>query len=216
MDTKLNYNVDFSIITCEDDRILPNKYHVVINLITVDENSSYQNIALERIIFFIKEIFENSLLISLEHPKLEDIVNIWNPNHLAIFPEDPIDHIIGIILYHKLSAIIEEHLIIDNIVIKSDLSKVGYTVDDFSEFEQCDCENCRDIIPWWNRSDISTTDFDQITQAISWKEIDLDWNRPEISDDEEKLDVEFDPEVEQPEIVVLDGGNNKELPTNDK
>ena len=211
MNVKLSYELDFPVIIVDDSKLLANSYNLKMNLITATENNYHQNIAFQRILFFIREIFENSILIHSENPNLIDILKLFENNHYCILPEEPYDQAIGYLLFHKLSAITEGKLEIENIIISSDLSDgVMYTIDDFNIFESTEDKNSSKLL-WWDRSDITTADGEGIPANISWEDIDLSWDSPLETDVPDDVELVFTPEKKSttPSIIVLDGG--KEL-----
>ena len=215
MNVKLSYNFDLPAIVVEDQKILPNRYNIHLNLTTATEDINHQNIAFERILFMINEIFSNTVFISGDNENLEQIVTVLPKNHFTILPEDPYDHIIGIMLYHKFSAITEEKFEINELIIGSTLSKdVKYTIDEFNEFDEEDCECCadceecaNDTIPWWDRSDITTIDFesDDTEDNISWDDIELNWD---FVDEEKNTEIIFTPN-KKTVFTVINGGPDK-------
>jgi hypothetical protein len=221
LNEKLSYDLDLSAIVCDDKTMLPNTYNLQVNLLSATENNAYQNIAYQRIVFFLKEIFENSVILSIDNPHLEDMVNIWGSNHIVTLPCDPYDQIIGVMLFHKLSAIVEDVFAIDNITITSRLSDdITYTIEDDTVFESEDGD-----LMWCDRSDITTTDIGQISEDITWEHLDLDWDNEQFSEDEEsteqeteelEVEVELEAPKKKPRIIVLSGGANKDKPKDKK
>lgn len=214
MNVKLSYTLDFSAIVSNHDRLLPNRYTMEVNIITATENNNYQNIAFQRILFFVREIFEDSIFINAENPILSKIADVFGSNHLVLLPDDPDEQIIGIMLFHKFSAITEGNFEIESVIIGSELTdNLMYTVDDFSDFPQYSLITDERPIPWWNRSDISTADINQISEEITWEDIDLNWDRIEESESidsniENELEIIVDCEEQKSnsKFFVLEGG----------
>jgi hypothetical protein len=204
MNVKLSYDMDFSAIIIDDTRMVPTTFNVSINVITATENGAHQNIAFQRILFFINEILRNSVIINAKNPIILDVFKMFPRNHFCVIPDDPYEQLIGFILFHKLSAITEEKLEIDRIIISSNTSNdIMYTIDDFNDFESEDT----DKIDWWNRSDITCSEDDKLTAAIAWDDIDLNWDyNPEDDEVEFQQEPTFSQLKKNPSIVVLDGG----------
>jgi hypothetical protein len=177
-----------------------------LNLITITDNHNYQNIALQRILFFIHEIFDSSVFISEKNAITTKLIKLAKDSQIIQFPEDPFDQIVGMILFDKLDAIVEERLEIESIVIGSDLTQdLFYTIDEYQEFEY---DTTKIDIPWWDRSDLSTiNNLKIISKLDKWKDINLDWDQDDLKDVEFILDLEDNSNVSiDSNIIVLDGG----------
>jgi len=209
MNAKIGCDLEFSAIIVNADKIYPNNFKLSLNLITATEDNYQQNVAYQRIMFLIEEIVNNSIIVTTENPILEDITDIFNNNHFMILPDEPYDQVLGYILFNKISAIMEERLIIDNLIISSNLNNIKYTIDEFNEFE----EDEELIEHWWDRSDISCSDDpNEIECNISWEDIDMEWEEP--TDEEEPTEIVFNPEKKTASISILEGGKSlKKKPT---
>jgi hypothetical protein len=221
MNVRLSYDLNFSAIICDGDRLLPNRYTMKVNVITATENSNYQNIALQRILFFMREIFENSIILNSENPHILKLSEMFGNNHLVFLPEEPYDQILGIMLFQKFSAITEENFEIESVIIGSELSdNIMYTIEDYNNFPDYAYITDEHPTAWWDRSDITTADIKQTADNISWKDLDLDWDtiyadileNTSNDEDEELLEIIFDPETKKknPKIFVLEGGIKKD------
>ncbi len=202
MNVKLSHDVSFSAVVVDGFQIFPNTYKLKIDMLTVTENAVHQNVAIQRILFFIKEILNGSVFIHAKNPNVKKISNLAKESRVILFPEEPFDQIIALILFHKLHAIVEGKFELDNIKIGSNVSPdLMYTVEDFENFEY---DESKIESPWWQRPDPSTTDeLKKIKKCNSWADLNLDW-------EENNSDLQFVLELEnnevQPSIVVLDGG----------
>lgn len=206
MNVRLSHNVNFSAVMVDGLKIFPNNYNMKLNLITITDNHNYQNIALQRILFFIHEIFDSSVFISEKNAITTKLIKLAKDSQIIQFPEDPFDQIVGMILFDKLDAIVEERLEIESIVIGSDLTQdLFYTIDEYQEFEY---DTTKIDIPWWDRSDLSTiNNLKIISKLDKWKDINLDWDQDDLKDVEFILDLEDNSNVSiDSNIIVLDGG----------
>lgn len=203
MNIKLSYNIRFSAVVVDGLQIFPNTYTVKLNMLTGTENRTHQNVALHRVAFFVNEIFNQSLLISINNPIVTKLSKLIKDSQIIKLPDDPYDQIIGMILFDKLSAIAEEKLLFESILIGSHITpELFYTVDDFEIFELENVEK-----PWWERSDLTVTDDPKLlTDTNTWKDLNLDWDAN--NDDDKKIEfmLELEDGTIPPDVVVLDGG----------
>ena len=211
MNVKISHDVSFSAVVVDGARIFPNSYKLKINMITMTDDNNHQNVAIQRILVFIQEIFNRSVLCHVNNPNVSKITKIAKDSRVILLPEEPYDQIIAMILFHKLHSIVEENFEIDTLIISSDISpNLQYTIEEFEYFEY---EDKKIELPWWQRPDPSTTDNPKLfKKSARWSDMNLSWNK----NDQESIDLIFHPEYDNTEqdIVVLDGGGSNEKNTN--
>lgn len=99
------------------DRFLINHYTAEISMTTVTADNDEQNIAYERVKTFMGDIVDGSLLISQNNPNLELYQKIGTK--VLILPEEPVDQIVGMMLYLKLNAVMENRMVVTDIELWS-------------------------------------------------------------------------------------------------
>jgi len=193
MNARLKQEVNFSSIIFDGPAVFPNKFHVEFNLITETDSTPHQNIAMQRILFFIYNILDDCIMININHPNLNKLKKISNGTFVVELPGEPRDQLIGILLYHKLYAITDDKFEIENLIIGSErFDKLSYTIEDFGDFGI-------EGVPWWDREDLTICERkNHELVKLTWKDIDLEW------DSEEKTDNKKN------NIEILDGGPEKE------
>jgi hypothetical protein len=155
-----------------------NSYTVDINFSVETESIIEQNIALERIKYFLNESLEHSILI---HDIETAQIKKYQEAELKVctLPEEPYDQIIGIMLILKLNAITENKLIINEIAITSRLSDDIYCIHSVDENIGPFAES-----GWWhdNSPKINTLKPNKTKKIVklvksvnSWDELDLSW-----------------------------------------
>ena len=189
MNARLRHEVNFSSIIFDGPAVFPNKFHVEINFITETENTHEQNIAIQRILFFIYNILDDCILINLHHPNLNKLKKISNGTFVVELPGEPRDQLIGILLFHKLFAITNEKFNIDSLIISSErFDKLSYTIEDFGDFGI-------EGVPWWDREDLTICERkNHELVKLTWKDIELEW------------DSEENQKNNKNHIEILDGG----------
>ena len=99
-------------------------------------------------------------------------------------PQEPVDQIVGMMLYYKLNAIMEDRILLEETEINSVLGEnIVYL---HSENEITDVG---DIPDWWTTADtvhsdyvaVSTDKIVSMTTNTVWRELDLLWPEPELS-----------------------------------
>ena len=99
------------------DRFVINHYIAEISMTTVTGDNEEQNIAYERIKMFVQDIIDGSVMISQNNPNLEFYQKVGTK--VLILPEEPFDQIIGMMLYLKLNAVMENRMVVTDVEIWS-------------------------------------------------------------------------------------------------
>lgn len=102
-----------------DGEFAVNQYTVTVNMDTVTTDRAEQNIAYDRMKLFVTEILQHAVILSSRTPDLAD----WKKTNARIveLPEDPVDQVLGIMLYVKLNAMMENRMVVTGIEIASEL-----------------------------------------------------------------------------------------------
>ena len=177
MNVRLKYDIHFTAGVYYDSGLHMNNYSLRLWLTTNSENSADQNISFERIKYFIYNQIDSTIFINDE---LKDQCHLFTQAGLNIttIPGDPVDQLVGIMLYYKLNAITEDRMI----VVETELSSI------FGEnmtYIHGEFENTSGYIQpaWWTTPDLTHSDFvpvdsDKvvaISQSTAWRELELAW-----------------------------------------
>jgi len=94
-----------------------NQYIIDLDLLTVSDDADQQNTAYDRMKFWMHAVFEDSILISEHSERLA----AWGDTGCRVLalPEEPVDQIIGIMLYLKLNSIMENRMVVTGVEISS-------------------------------------------------------------------------------------------------
>ena len=165
-----------------DNELEMNQYTVKLWMITQSESPLEQNIAFCRAKHFIHNKLESTIFIDSEDSKCEAFVQTGL--NITTLPGDPADQLIGIMLFHKLNAIMEGRIA----VVEVEISAGDAVVYLHGENETSESLPIPD---WWTsadpiHSDYSPPDSDKvlsIPQVTTWRELDLGWQEDEEQDD---------------------------------
>jgi hypothetical protein len=177
MNVRLKYDMHFTAGIYYNDSLRMNNYSLRLWMTTNSENTADQNISFERIKYFVYTQMDSTIFIN---NKLEDQCRQFVDFGLNIttIPGDPVDQLIGIMLYYKLNAITEDRMIIVETELGSAQSEnMTYLHSDFENttgYEQPD---------WWTTPDLTHSDFVPvdsekivaIPQNTAWRDLDLAW-----------------------------------------
>jgi len=156
-----------------------NQYFVDIYFDINTDSIREQNVALDRIKYFLNERLQNSVFThSKDTAAIEKYIDAGMK--VCTLPEEPYDQIIGIMLFTKLNSITEERLIATDINISSGMSD-----------EVTCCFNIDDNLGpfiekgWWNHKSTKINNFTGTTKGrkivkisktkLDWVDLGLNW-----------------------------------------
>lgn len=158
------------------DSILTNQYHVTMNITTACRDHESQNIAMDRMNYMLHDVFRDSVMIDA---KEHDRIRLLKAAGLRVttLPAEPVDQIIGLMLYCKMNAVCEGRLVIDAVNLCSDHGDhIWYLHDDTESVGPF--QNAG----WWNDADPSQWQQRQPGKTVvnlktksEWTRLELDW-----------------------------------------
>jgi hypothetical protein len=86
-------------------------------MLTVTEDHHEQNVAYERVKYITHHVFEDAIMISRDHDKLS-LYQQTNAR-VIVLPDEPVDQIMGIMLYLKFNAVMENRMVVTDVEISS-------------------------------------------------------------------------------------------------
>jgi len=193
MNVRLNSTMTFTAGIHYNGRLQMNNYNAVLYIMTNTMDAEQSNVAFERIKYFLYGIMQDTVFINQE---LSDQCQLYTAAGIDIttLPTDPVDQIIGIMLFNKLQAIVEDRIVIGEIDISSSLGdNVVYCHDETENTPELDYPL------WWTTADpvhnnIVERDTDKVVrvgQRHAWRDIDLAW--PEVINQSPTVDPDDNP-----------------------
>lgn len=177
MNVRLIKNFQWSSGLVYQDNFSINHYLVELSMLTACNDHGEQNRAYDRLGIFIGEILQDSILISDSSPDLSK----WSSTgaRTITLPEEPVDQVLGIMLYTKLNAIMEQRIIVTEVKISSRLGDDMVYLHNHNEnlgpLEQDGWWN--DHRPIWGTSMVRHSKDKVVTmdRYLEWKNYGLDW-----------------------------------------
>jgi hypothetical protein len=176
MNVRLQYDLEFTAGIYYEDRLQMNHYSVNLQLLTQTSDAAGTNVAMDRVKYFTQANLAHSVLINsnlIERAELMDALGIAT----TTLPEDPVDQIIGMMLYTKFNAIMEGRMIVTALDICSVLGD--------SVWYQHDTED--PVGPfanpgWWHEptpqhNELSASQNGNVVKLSNnhWREYGLEW-----------------------------------------
>jgi hypothetical protein len=164
-----------------DGQLEMNQYTIKLWMITQSINTEEQNVAFRRAKHFIHNQLENTIFVDAEDPKCKDFVQAGL--NITTMPGDPSDQLIGIMLFHKLNAIMENRI---------QLVEVEISAGDGVIYLHGENETPDDLYQpdWWCTADLTHCDVvpedsEKVLSIpqVNWRELDLNW--PESAESDE-------------------------------
>jgi hypothetical protein len=184
MNVRLEYTFHFTAGVHWGGKLIMNGYRLGVYMVTNTADSESTTIAFERLKHFINEQIESSVFINSEE---QEACRLYTAAGIKIttLPREPVDQIVGVMLFHKLNAIMEGRIA----VVETELSSL---LGDNMVYLHSENETAEDItIPvWWNTPDLTHFDleFKDGNQVFTlhpgnysaWADLELDWLDREI------------------------------------
>jgi hypothetical protein len=130
MNVRLQYDIEFLAGIYYNDQLQMNSYSASLSLVTRTKDTKSTNIAMDRLKAFVYGELESTVFINQSYRERAEMMQIMGAN-VTTLPEEPVDQIVGMMLYYKLNAIMEGRMIVRSLDISSTLGdSVWYQHDD--------------------------------------------------------------------------------------
>ncbi len=177
MNVRLQYDLKFLAGVYYDDRLQINSYDVSMNLLTKTKDAASTTVAMERLKAFVYDTLNSTVFINQNNMERAEFLQIMGAN-VTTLPEEPVDQIVGMMLYYKLNAIMEGRMVITALDIASELGdSVWY------QHDEDDSAGPFANDGWWHLASTQHETIepqevaDNVVKVIStgWYEMGLDW-----------------------------------------
>jgi hypothetical protein len=182
MNVRLQYEVDFTAGFFFNDMLRMNNYKIRLWMMTATTDSESHNIAFDRIKYFIGQSLDSGVFINKDNQEQCKLLATAGVKIITL-PDEPVDQLVGIMLYCKLNAICEDRMIIGEVEVRSELGgEVTYMHGEDEPIGPYDQAG------WWNDANLihyhskitETENIVSLSTIASWRELDLHWPEDEI------------------------------------
>ena len=164
----------YNCISYDEGHVI-NEYIMTLNMYEGVIDPDQQNTAYNRMKWWITNVLTNSIVLNESDPLL-DTYRATRQRVLAV-PSDPVDHLMTMLLYLKLNAIMQDRLIIDEIKLCSEQG------DHMSYLHSSHIDQVLfDTQGWWTDSEPTWENITPTNDAvvalpnkIKWRDLDLGW-----------------------------------------
>jgi hypothetical protein len=177
MNVRLQYDLEFLAGVYYEDQLQMNRYTVSVNLLTKTKDSVSTNIALDRVKAFVHGALESTVFINQANMERAEFMQMMGIR-VTTLPEEPVDQIIGMMLYYKLNAIMEDRMTVTALDVSSTLGdSVWYQHDEEDSAGPFATDG------WWCRASMQHESIEHdpdpgnVVKVMStgWYEVDLEW-----------------------------------------
>jgi len=120
MNVRLQYHLEFAGGIHMDDMLQINQYQVNLGLATQSTDRVAINVAMDRLKCFVHSVLADAVFINQSNSDLAEVLQMVGANVVTL-PEDPVDQIVGLMLFCKLNAIMEGVMAVTTLDICSTL-----------------------------------------------------------------------------------------------
>jgi len=184
MNVRLKHNMSFTSGVYYGGEMRMNYYNLCLHMTTNSTDAASHNVAFERTKYFIYNKLDSTVFINSEHQtQCEKFLAAGLT--VTTLPGEPVDQLIGLMLYYKLNAIMEDRIIVDETEISSMLGENMIYLHSDNELTDVTAPPA-----WWSsldpvHSDYVSLDADKILTMRSggaWRDLDLSWPESETTD----------------------------------
>ena len=178
MNVNLKYSLDFVAGSWFEQELLMCNYTIDLHLLTQSMDPADQNIAIERVRWFVENQLHSSIIVNqAESDRAEVFYDVGF--NVCTLPEEPVDQVLGIVLHSKLNAIMEGRIVIKTLSIKSDTGGIEYIHNDNEITELLGDSG------WWFEPTPRCHDIesDEQDKEPEWKDVELAWANEQVIKD---------------------------------
>ena len=182
MNVRLQYDLDFLAGIYYNERLQLNSYSISMSLLTKTTDAVNTNIAMDRLKLFMHGELANTVFINQALRERAEMLQIMGVN-VTTLPEEPVDQIVGMMLYYKLNAIMEGRMTVTRLDLMSALGDSVWYQHDADE----DSPGPFRAEGWWHESTVQhntileSVTADNVVRVIpnAWHELGLIWPEQE-------------------------------------
>jgi hypothetical protein len=194
MKNPIAWKPSFNGILLIDSQLVPTIFDIALKMEVVSDDHVEQELALQRIQTIVESIFGASIICEMSE-SAADMPYTFNNNIVAI-PGTPTDQLLCGLTFTKTNAVAEGRIKIISVSLNSSRGNgIEYYFDIATPVPLFLQKTSEEVVPWWLRNDVSTTDSFQIDKNLihfpfeypTWDELEMSWEplTKESSDSED-------------------------------
>jgi predicted Fe-Mo cluster-binding NifX family protein len=182
MNVRLEYDMNWRAAIWFEDRMQINDYNAEISMYTNTTEQEDHVTCMARLNHFVYHELTNTMFIKQDNQEQLRALAAAGIK-VTTLPEEPIDQIVGIALYCKLNAILEQRMVVTNVTVQSLLGdNVRYLHGSLESLGPCSDSG------WWTDPGPIHSNFKPATsgkrvvklnRTPTWRDLDLGWSGEE-------------------------------------
>jgi len=187
MNVRLKHDMSFTAGVYYNGEMRMNNYNLRLWMITNTYDASSHNISFDRVKYFIYTEMDSTIFINGDdEEQCQQLVDAGL--NITTLPGEPVDQLVGLMLYYKLNAIAETRMTI----VETELSSV---MGENMAYLHSENEMTEDVVrpDWWTSTDLVHCDTNLIDpdkvvilhQSSIWRDLNLAWPDVEVESIEE-------------------------------
>jgi hypothetical protein len=117
MNARIRQQFNFVAGLVYREHYVSNLYQLTLDMLTATDDADEQNVAYERIKYWVEDVLADSVLIQDSDPTLE--AHRATGRRVHTLPEEPIDSVLGVMIYLKTNAIAENRMMVTEVALSS-------------------------------------------------------------------------------------------------
>lgn len=184
MNVRLEFNTHVLAGVYWQNAVLFNDYFVRCEIITATRDSVEQNIAMERLKYMLFNRFQNSVFVDAKEKTAIKKLEAAGIRTIPL-PAQPVDQIVGMMLFCKLDAVMEDRLNMTQLTLSSEIGdNVSYLQNEHESIGPFADKG------WWNDPEPVCSDTKSTQGKIvainannTWQTLDLHWTHNDSEND---------------------------------
>ena len=187
MNVRLKHDMSFTAGVYYNGEMRMNNYNLRLWMITNTYDASSHNISFDRVKYFIYTEMDSTIFINGDdEEQCQQLVDAGL--NITTLPGEPVDQLVGLMLYYKLNAIAETRMTI----VETELSSV---MGENMAYLHSENEMTENVVrpDWWTSTDLVHCDTNLIDpdkvvilhQSSIWRDLNLAWPDVEVESIEE-------------------------------
>jgi hypothetical protein len=178
MNVRLQYTMQFTAGVYYENQLRMNNYTLTVYMMTNSHDANDHDTSFERIKYFIYNQMDSTIFLNEnEQAQCQRFVDAGLD--VTTLPGDPVDQLIGIMLYYKLNAISEDRMTVIETEVSSQMGS-------HMVYIHGEHENIGNIAfpDWWQTPDlvhcdhglISADKIVSLNRSVTWRDLELSWS----------------------------------------
>ena len=178
MNVKIGYTSHFIAGVWWDDHLIMSTYTATFKMITATDSPVDTNTALDRLKYIVEEYLPDSVFINETNTDQIELLQAAGIKTVAM-PEEPVDQIIGMMLYSKISAVMDGRILLRSVMLSSTAGD-----DVIYEHDLSESTAPFDETGWWTQptpicepepKHNAETNLFVLSPTNPWRELGLEW-----------------------------------------